>query len=100
MSWFSRAALWIYLGAFLSLVAAGLGFPIPEEVPIVVAGAMVGHASEDPFAYDAVSQVVAGFNGTPNAAFPWLGPIISSQVDVPPPPEPQVRLLWEIMLPL
>ena len=28
----SRAALWIYLGAFCLLVAAGLGFPIPEEL--------------------------------------------------------------------
>jgi membrane protein DedA with SNARE-associated domain len=97
---FSRAALWIYLGAFLSLVAAGIGFPIPEEVPIVVAGAMVGHASEDPSLYDAVFQVMAGFEASPNTAFPWVGPIVSSQVDVPPTVTPQVRLLWEIMLPL
>jgi membrane protein DedA with SNARE-associated domain len=94
-----RAALWIYLGAFCSLVAAGLGFPIPEEVPIVFAGAMVGHASEDPGVYDALSQVVAGFAGSPIAAVPWVGPVVSSQVE-PPPVTPQVRLLWEIMLPL
>jgi membrane protein DedA with SNARE-associated domain len=97
---FSRAALWIYLGAFLSLVAAGLGFPIPEEVPIVVAGAMVGHASEDNSSVDPVSQIVGGFAGSPNDAFPWIGPILSSQVEVPPPVDPPVRLLWGIMLPL
>jgi membrane protein DedA with SNARE-associated domain len=97
---FSRAALWIYLGAFLSLVAAGLGFPIPEEVPIVVAGAMVGHASEDPTSSDPVSQVVAGFAGAPNVAFPWFGPVLSCLVEVPPPASPPVRLHWGIMLPV
>lgn len=101
---FSRAALWIYLGAFVSLIAAGLGFPIPEEVPIVVSGAMVGHASEDPSAEEAmlqaVSQVVAGFEGSPTSPLPWVGPIISSEVEAPPPVPPPVRLLWEIMLPV
>lgn len=100
MSLFSRAALWIYLGAFLSLVAAGVGFPIPEEVPIVVAGAMVGHASEDSTDYDALAGVVVGFNGSPVAPLPWLGPVLSSQVEAPPPSPRPVRLLWEIMLPI
>jgi membrane protein DedA with SNARE-associated domain len=34
-------ALYVYLGIFGMLVAAGLGFPIPEEIPIVLAGASV-----------------------------------------------------------
>ncbi len=42
------SALWFYLGTFAALVAAGLGFPIPEELPIVIAGAAVGHATEAP----------------------------------------------------
>src|SRR5438876_4994934 len=96
---FSRAALWIYLGAFFSLVAAGLGFPIPEELPIVVSGAMVGHASEDPALLDAVSQAVTAFDSSPDAPFPWVGLIVSSQVEVPP-IKPPVRLLWWVMLPL
>ena len=94
-----RAALWIYLGAFFSLVAAGVGFPIPEELPIVVAGGMVGHASEDPALTDAVSQVMVGYAGTPNEPFPWTGLILSSQVE-PPPVTPPVRLIWWIMLPV
>lgn len=44
---FEQAALYAYLGTFLSLVAAGVGFPIPEELPIVIAGAMVGHDAEN-----------------------------------------------------
>ena len=43
------AELWKYLGVFGTLLAAGLGLPIPEELPIVTAGAMVGHdATPDP----------------------------------------------------
>jgi membrane protein DedA with SNARE-associated domain len=40
-----RAAVLIYLSIFSALVAAGVGFPIPEEVPIVTGGWLVGHAS-------------------------------------------------------
>lgn len=36
-------AVWGYLGIFVALVAAGIGFPIPEELPVVTAGIMVGH---------------------------------------------------------
>ncbi len=38
---------WGYLGVFLSLLATGLGFPMPEEIPVVVGGALVG--SSDSF---------------------------------------------------
>jgi membrane protein DedA with SNARE-associated domain len=42
------AALWAYFGIFAALVAAGIGFPIPEEIPVVTGGVMSGHASQDP----------------------------------------------------
>lgn len=32
-----------YLGIFLGLLASGMGFPIPEELPVLMAGVMVGH---------------------------------------------------------
>jgi membrane protein DedA with SNARE-associated domain len=35
---------WGYLGIFLGIIATGVGFPMPEELPIVVAG---GRASRD-----------------------------------------------------
>jgi membrane protein DedA with SNARE-associated domain len=41
------AALWSYLGIFLALVGAGIGVPIPEELPVVTGGMMSGHASQD-----------------------------------------------------
>ena len=31
---------WSYLGVFLGILATGLGFPMPEELPIVIGGAM------------------------------------------------------------
>jgi membrane protein DedA with SNARE-associated domain len=36
-------ALWIYLATLGTLLAASLGLPIPEEIPIVTAGALAGH---------------------------------------------------------
>jgi membrane protein DedA with SNARE-associated domain len=38
---------WSYLGLFLILIAAGLGVPLPEDIPLVASGWMVhtGHGS-------------------------------------------------------
>lgn len=33
-----------YIGVFLALVAAGFGVPIPEELPVITAGVLCGHA--------------------------------------------------------
>ena len=32
-----------YLGIFLALLASGMGLPIPEELPVIMAGILVGH---------------------------------------------------------
>ena len=32
-----------YVGIFLALLAAGFGFPLPEELPVLTAGVLVGH---------------------------------------------------------
>jgi membrane protein DedA with SNARE-associated domain len=37
--------IYAYLGVFLALVAAGLGFPIPEEIPVVTGGGLCAHAA-------------------------------------------------------
>jgi membrane protein DedA with SNARE-associated domain len=42
------AAWYFYLGTFLALLASGLGFPIPEEIPVVTAGVMAGREWSDP----------------------------------------------------
>jgi membrane protein DedA with SNARE-associated domain len=34
---------WGYLGIFLGIVATGAGFPMPEELPVVVGGVLAGH---------------------------------------------------------
>lgn len=38
---------WGYLGIFLGIVATGLGFPMPEELPVVIGGALVGGEQSD-----------------------------------------------------
>jgi membrane protein DedA with SNARE-associated domain len=92
-----KAALYIYFGVFISLVAAGLGFPIPEEVPIVTGGWLVGHASGE-LADRVAPAVAASLAATPDAGFPaglpWTGLALSSNIDLP----PLVR--WWVMLPL
>lgn len=37
---------WGYLGVFLGIIATGLGFPMPEELPVVIGGGLsgTGHA--------------------------------------------------------
>ena len=99
-----KAALYVYLGAFCLLIAAGLGFPIPEELPIVTAGAMVGHASEDPSRFDDITDAMGVLAAAPSAPFPaslpWASLARSVEVRPPPAPEPRVRLLWQIMLPI
>jgi membrane protein DedA with SNARE-associated domain len=42
------SALSVYAGIFAALVAAGVGFPMPEELPIVTAGAFLGQTADDP----------------------------------------------------
>ena len=34
---------WGYLGVFLSILATGLGFPMPEELPIILGGVLTTH---------------------------------------------------------
>jgi membrane protein DedA with SNARE-associated domain len=38
---------WSYLGVFLGIVATGLGFPMPEELPVVLGGVLVGSRAPD-----------------------------------------------------
>jgi membrane protein DedA with SNARE-associated domain len=93
-------AVWVYLGFFGALLAAGLGFPIPEELPIVSAGALIGHVSEDPKQYDWVPEATAAFDATPGMPLPALGLYRASQVQPPPPSPEGVPLRWYIMLPV
>ncbi len=44
----SSADLWQYLSVFGMLIAAGVGAPIPEEIPIATGGVMVGREWGDP----------------------------------------------------
>lgn len=92
-----RAALWAYLGTFVALVAAGVGFPIPEELPIVIAGAMVGHAAEDPsLPPEAVALLATAPHAGFPAALPWAALYKAAEYE----PPPGSTLRWWIMLPI
>jgi membrane protein DedA with SNARE-associated domain len=36
---------WGYLGIFVGILLTGIGFPMPEELPVVLGGALAGHGS-------------------------------------------------------
>ncbi len=98
---FDKAALFVYAGVFTALIAAGLGFPIPEEVPIVTGGAWAGHSAEDPPPDISLPKAVAALSATPLAGFPAIplaeGAVPDLAVRQPRAP---VRVYWWIMLPL
>jgi len=49
-----------YQGIFLALLASGLGLPIPEELPVITAGVMVGHEDTMLRWYIMLPVVIAG----------------------------------------
>ena len=49
-----------YLGIFLALLASGMGFPIPEELPVITAGILVGHEDTQLKWYIMLPVVIVG----------------------------------------
>lgn len=49
-----------YQGVFIALIAAGFGFPIPEELPVIMAGILVGHEDTNLKWYIMLPVVMAG----------------------------------------
>jgi membrane protein DedA with SNARE-associated domain len=94
-----HAALWKYLTVFSALVAAGLGFPIPEEVPIVGAGIMVGHSSGHSIP-DEVYIAASAFGANPQSGFHATINLCALVMEPDSLPIEHLRLHWWIMLPL
>ena len=44
---FDAVTLWKYGGIVGTLILSGFGLPVPEEIPIVTAGAMVGNDARE-----------------------------------------------------
>jgi len=81
ISMLDSVAIWKYATIFGTLLAAGFGFPIPEEIPIVTAGAFVGHDAQPSHFPDELGAVAGG----------WVAKFESNR-------EGHTR--WYIMLPL
>jgi membrane protein DedA with SNARE-associated domain len=76
----SAGELWIYAGFFVTLVAAGLGLPAPEELVISGAGVLAGHLPPTPqtvivpVANPTPPEVAALLAVNPQAGFPGCVP--------------------------
>ncbi len=72
----SAGELWVYFGFFVTLVAAGLGLPAPEELVISGAGVLAGQLPPEPevielpAAYPTPAEVAGVLAFNPNAGFP------------------------------
>ncbi len=87
----------IYLFTFLTLVAAGLGFPIPEEIPIVGAGAYAGtHCGITPKEVAPAIGVLGAIPGAGlPAALPWPAlAYLDQHLDSP------ITVRWWLFLPI
>ncbi len=94
----SAGELWTYLCIFLALVGAGLGVPIPEELPVVTAGALCGQVEEPK---PRPPDVVGLFALTPGDDLPgglfWTA---AYRCACPEPDPDAFRLRWWIALPV
>src|SRR5262249_20694760 len=91
---FDLDSIWVYLGVFVALLAAGVGFPIPEELPIVGAGVLAGKPQ------GVQPQDVAGLlAANPALGFPAGLPWASLQRTVEPALRPS-PFRWYILLPV
>ncbi len=76
----SVGELWIYLGFFVTLVAAGLGLPAPEELVVSGAGVLAGRLPPEPevaqlpAAYPTPAEVAGLLGANPHAGFPGALP--------------------------
>ncbi len=93
---------WAYPAVFIALMAAGLGFPIPEEIPVVTAGGLCAKAASKPqvpqpseVAVPALALPLPGAIG-PATAVAAAVEQVSRQIAHRPPQHP----VWWIMLPV
>lgn len=95
----TSTGIYSYFAIFGALVLAAFGFPIPEEIPIVVAGGLCADAASDP-----PHDVYAFLPGALGLPIPEVvGPAaVAAAADAPNLPRPRrVRHpLWWIMLPV
>ncbi len=95
---FDSVTLWKYGGIIGTLILSGFGLPVPEEIPIVTAGAMVGNDAQDVAEYRRLSDAFDDFAGLADP----FGALAGGSVEVfrPVQPERPAHLTrWWIMLP-
>jgi membrane protein DedA with SNARE-associated domain len=94
----SAGEIYVYVGFFVTLVAAGLGFPAPEEIVISGAGVMAGRVPSPPPRL-VPEDVAALFAPAPDGSlggYPWVG----LNRCFPPPPDALPPVRWWILLPV
>jgi membrane protein DedA with SNARE-associated domain len=92
----SAGEIYVYLGIFAALVAAGVGFPIPEEIPIVTAGVLAGRTPE--IDVKDLGYAVSSLSCSPDAGFPGLPWAALGRAW--PAPDDTIPVHWWILLPV
>lgn len=64
---FDGVAFWKYFGVWGTIIASGFGLPVPEEIPVVTGGVLVGESHQV-----AVEAELKGQPAPPGAVFWWI----------------------------
>lgn len=95
----TSVGLWAYPAIFVSLMAAGFGFPIPEEIPVVTAGVLCANAASPdavPPPDWAAALALPGAEGNPMLA----AAVAAKWAADDRAPKPRRHPIWWIMLPI
>ncbi len=96
----SDVGIYAYLGVFVALVAAGLGFPIPEEIPVVTGGSWCARAASHPPPVPADWAVAALGLPVPNVVSVASALATADLEFQAAKPVPRRHPLWWFMLPV
>jgi membrane protein DedA with SNARE-associated domain len=96
----TSSGVYSYVAVFVALVAAGLGFPIPEEIPVVTGGGLCAHAAANPPVLPSDWAVAALGLPVPEAAAVSSAVAAADWAARASVPRPRRHPVWWIMLPV
>jgi membrane protein DedA with SNARE-associated domain len=92
--------VYAYVAVFLALILAAFGFPIPEEIPVVVGGGLCADAATPPIFHPDDATVIALALPFPELSAPAGAAAAIQVVQLINEPRPVNHPVWYIMLPV